>query len=144
MITHAASVTIFVRDQDAALAFYTDKLGFKVREDSPMGEGLRWLTVAPPGAETAIVLAMGYGGYDESRIGQFAGIVWATEDIQATYAELHGRGVPFTEPPSLQPWGMWQALFVDMDGNGFVLVQRARGTGSDAIEAYVDPETSGN
>jgi catechol 2,3-dioxygenase-like lactoylglutathione lyase family enzyme len=123
MISHISSVTVFVRDQDQALDFYVNKLGFQKTADEPMGDGMRWVTVAPPGAATAIVLAHGYGGYDEGRIGQFAGIVFTTGDIQATYQELSGRGVHFTEPPALQPWGMLQAIFDDQDGTHFVLVQ---------------------
>ncbi|MBI2939754.1 MAG: VOC family protein, partial [Chloroflexi bacterium] len=83
--------------------------------------GLRWIEVAPTGAETAIVLAAGYGDGEE-RIGKFAGIVFQAGDIQRTYEEMSARGVPFTEPPTRQPGGMMQALFADQDGNGFVLV----------------------
>ena len=126
MIKHIATTGISVSDQDKALDFYTNKLGFEVRDDQPMGEGLRWLVVVPPGAETGIVLAKGYGSYDESRIGTFVDIVFTTDDIQATYEELRGRGVRFTEAPTRQPWGMMQALFEDQDGNGFVLVQALR------------------
>jgi len=127
MISHISSVTIFVRDQDKALDFYVNKLGFEKTADNPMGEGMRWLTVAPPGAATAIVLAHGYGGYDEARIGQFAGIVFTTDDIQATYEMLNSRGVHFSEPPAAQPWGMMQAIFDDQDGTHFVLVQTPNG-----------------
>ena len=126
MIKHFATTGISVSDQDKALDFYTNKLGFEVRDDQPMGEGLRWLVVVPRGAETGIVLTKGYGSYDEGRVGAFVGIVFTTDDIQATYEELRGRGVYFTEEPTRQPWGMMQALFEDQDGNGFVLVQELR------------------
>jgi catechol 2,3-dioxygenase-like lactoylglutathione lyase family enzyme len=130
MISHISSVTVFVRDQDKALDFYVNKLGFEKTADEPMGEGMRWVTVAPPGAATAIVLAHGFGGYDEARIGQFSGVVFTTDDIQGTYAELSGRGVHFTEPPAAQPWGMMQAIFDDQDGTHFVLVQTPGGAQS--------------
>ena len=123
MIRHLASTGISVSDQDKARDFYTSKLGFEVREDAPMGDGLRFLVVAPPGAETGIILQYGYGSYAAERIGMFTGIVLATDDIQATYTELRDRGVRFSEPPTAQPWGMLQALFEDQDGNGYVLVQ---------------------
>jgi lactoylglutathione lyase len=83
---------------------------------------MRWIEVAPPGAATSIVLAHGYGGWSEEKVGQFTGIGLEADDIEATYRELSGRGVTFTEKPTKQPWG-WQAQFVDKDGNGYVLGQ---------------------
>ncbi len=121
MITHVMDKVVPVRDQEAALAFYTDKLGFTVRLDAAFGEGMRWIEVAPPNAQTAIVLER--AGEGESRLGRFTGIIWAADDIHATYTELQGRGVQFSEVPTMQPWGMWQAQFADQDGNGYVLVQ---------------------
>ena len=133
MITHMTTKVVPVRDQAAALAFYTDKLGFQVRLDAPFGEGSRWIEVAPPGAQTAIVLER--AGEDEPRLGRFTGVIWSTADIHATYAELQGRGVPFSEVPTMQPWGMWQAQFDDQDGNGYVLIQAAQGDGAAAAAA---------
>ncbi len=124
MITHIQITTVHVSDQDAALDFYVNKLGFEKRADAPMGPDLRWLEVGLPGARTGIVLAKGYGGDEDRRIGRFTGLVLAADDIQGTYELLSGRGVRFTEPPTPQPWGMIQAQFVDPDGNGFVLVGR--------------------
>jgi predicted enzyme related to lactoylglutathione lyase len=123
-ITHIQSATVCVSDQDRALDFFVNKLGFEVREDAPFGENqeLRWLEVAPPGAKTVLVLAKGYGGCTSERVGKFSGIVFETDDIQRTYEELTKRGVHFTEPPTMQPWGMYQAIFQDPDGNRFVLV----------------------
>lgn len=119
--THIASTTVSVSDQDAALEFYTTKLGFVVRADQDMGNGMRWLTVELPGTQTGIVLAKGYGSGNP--VGSFTGLVLASDDIQATYEELSAKGVHFTEAPTRQPWGMMQALFEDQDGNGYVLVQ---------------------
>ncbi len=120
-ITHIASTTVSVSDQDAALEFYVSKLGFVKRADQDMGNGLRWLTVELPGTQTGIVLAKGYGSGHP--LGSFTGLVLSTDDIQATYEELSAKGVSFTEAPTRQPWGMMQALFEDQDGNGYVLVQ---------------------
>ncbi len=143
-ISHVQSTTVCVSDQDAALDFYVNKLGFEVREDAPFaydeGTNLRWLEVAPPGAQSGIVLARGYGGWTPERVGHFTGIVFEARDIHRTYAELLGRGVQFTEEPTLQRWGMLEAQFVDQDGNRFVLVseptfiQRPRQTGALHIE----------
>ncbi|MEO7910658.1 MAG: VOC family protein [Roseiflexaceae bacterium] len=123
MITSLASVTIYVSDQDQALDFYVNKLGFEKRADNPMGPDMRWVTVAPPGGATEIVLAKGFGGWAAEKIGEFSRIVLRTTDAQATYATLRDRGVAFSEPPTAQPWGMIQALFEDQDGNGYVLVE---------------------
>src|SRR5438045_4718690 len=121
-IKRVQSVSVPVSDQDKALDFYTNKLGVEKRNDEPRGDGLRWLEVAPAGADTVIILAKGYGSWSEERVGTFAGIVFWTDDMRSTYEELSSRGVKFTETPSMQPWGMMQALFEDQDGNGFVLV----------------------
>lgn len=121
-ISNVQSVTIYVRDQDAAVDFYMNKLGFEVRNDQPFGEGTRWIEVAPPGGQTVIILAKGYGEWDESKIGKFTRMVLSTDDCSATYEELTARGVKFTEKATPQPWGMVQALFEDQDGNGYVLV----------------------
>jgi predicted enzyme related to lactoylglutathione lyase len=86
-----------------------------------MGPGARRIEVAPPGAATAPVPYTPPGL--ESRIGTFSGLVFDCDDIKATDEEPRGRGVPFTQEPAPQPWGMLMALFKDADGNGFVLVQ---------------------
>lgn len=120
MIPQACTVGIYVSDQDRALEFYTDKLGLEKRADEPMGGGPRWIEVAPTGAETRLVLFTPPGF--EDRIGSFSNVVLACDDIHATYDELSGRGVEFTEEPSQQPWGMW-AQFKDADGNEFGLIE---------------------
>ena len=71
---------------------------------------------------TVLVLARGYGGCTPGRIGQFAGIVFETDDIRATFEEWKARGVRFTEEPFMQSYGQMQAQFTDPDGNVFVLV----------------------
>jgi lactoylglutathione lyase len=122
MITNLESVTIYVSDQDQALDFYVNKLGFEKRADRPIGPGMRWITVAPPGGKTEIVLAKGFGGWSAEKVGEFSRIVLSMTNAQATYETLRDRGVTFSEPPTTQPWGMIQALFEDQDGNGYVLV----------------------
>jgi predicted enzyme related to lactoylglutathione lyase len=127
MITKARSVGIYVSDQDRALEFYRDKLGFEVLRDAPMGElgppgqeDKRWIEVAPKGSETEFVLYTPPGM--ESRIGGFSNILWDTDDIVATCDELKAKGVEITEEPSQQGWGWW-AQFKDPDGNEFGLGQ---------------------
>ena len=123
MITQIAVTGVFVNNEDEAIDFYVNKLGFEKRADMPMGDGLRWIEVAPPGAATRLVLTRGFGGWSPERVGQFAGIAFEPDDFKATYQDLSARGVTFTEPPTAMPWGT-QAQFVDQDGNGFMLVGR--------------------
>jgi len=118
-VTHISVVTVQVKDQDEALRFYTERLGFEKRLDVLMGEGMRWLTVAPAGAATEVVLARGFGD-GGAPLGKNTGLVLETDDIDAAYRELSGRGVHFTKQPSKEDFGGW-AEFVDVDGNGFGL-----------------------
>jgi catechol 2,3-dioxygenase-like lactoylglutathione lyase family enzyme len=124
VITRVGSVPVPVRDQDAALDFYTNILGFEKRMDVRFGEGYRWLTVAPPGGETQIVLEAGFGSDSGAPARAMVAMVLETDDIQGVYQNLAAKGVRFTEVPTLQPWDMWQAQFRDLDDNHYVLVQR--------------------
>jgi predicted enzyme related to lactoylglutathione lyase len=118
MIRQIKFASIPVRDQDAALQFYTEKLGFAIQTDQPMGEGARWIELRIPGAETRVVLFTPPG--QEDRIGTASNIVFMSDDVRATYEELRERGVEFDSEPEDQPWGMF-ASFRDPDGNQFVL-----------------------
>jgi catechol 2,3-dioxygenase-like lactoylglutathione lyase family enzyme len=111
-------VTISVKDQEAAKAFYVGKLGMEVRIDLPMDEQSRWLEVAPPGSQTSLVLY-----YDPENAGRRANVVLRTTDIHALHAELVEKGVTFTEDPNQQDWGGIQAQFIDQDDTTFVLTQ---------------------
>ena len=119
-VTNIQSISIGVSDQDRALDFDVGALGFEKRQDQQFGE-MRWLTVAPAGSVTEIVLTHGYAMDD--RVGTFSAMVLGTDDIQATFEDWKAKGVQFTEEPTRQPWGMMQAQFVDPDGNSYVLVQ---------------------
>lgn len=123
MIKHIKSTGVRVTNHDRAYDFYVNKLGLEVRRDEVMDGGYFWLEVAPSDAVTT--LAVGPPTSEDSSVplGGFAHIVFDTEDIQATYEELSGRGVRFTEEPTKKPWGGVQAQFVDPDGNIFVLVE---------------------
>jgi catechol 2,3-dioxygenase-like lactoylglutathione lyase family enzyme len=110
-------VTVWVRDRNDALDFYTGKLGLEVGMDETFGEGQRFLTVATPGGGTQIALTEG----DGSRVGGMTGIVFGSTNPAATHAELTARGVEFTEPPTEQEWGALMGMFADPDGNVFVL-----------------------
>ena len=124
MTVRLSIVPIQVSDQQAALSWYTEKLGMEKRMDDPMGPELRWITVAMPEDEVQFVLA-NFGAFDPdgAQPGSTSGYVLWTDDIDGTYRDWSGRGVEFLEPPTQQMWGT-QALFADPDGNGWVLVQR--------------------
>jgi predicted enzyme related to lactoylglutathione lyase len=118
MITNVKLVGVCVSDQQKALDFYTQKLGFSVVADIPMGPEQRWIEVTPPGAETHLALFTPEGL--EDRIGSFANIVFRCKDIYETCKTLRERGVIFTKEPEDQPGGI-MAQLVDEDGNEFVL-----------------------
>ena len=128
-ITKLRHVTIFVRDYDEALSWYTNKLGFAKVEDRAFGGGRRWLVVAPAGQnDFGIVLARedtsdqaGQTGKRIERIGTTKYWVFETDDCQKTFEALKGRGVKFSKPPQKLPWGT-QAEFLDLYGNEFVLL----------------------
>jgi catechol 2,3-dioxygenase-like lactoylglutathione lyase family enzyme len=121
MITHLKFAGIPTRNQDAALAFYTEKLGFKVVTDQPMADNQRWIELRVGTSDTRIVLFTPHG--HEDRIGTFFNGSFATDNVEKTYEELSARGVEFTTPPTKQPWGTY-TTFRDPDGNEFVLGSR--------------------
>lgn len=123
MIKQIRLAGVWVSDQDQAYDFYVNSLGFEVQADVTMDNGYRWLEVRPVGAETALTLAKPYPGQKEAVVGTFANVVFATDDIEATYKTLSANGVEFIEKPTKQEWGGVQAQFTDPDGNVFVLVQ---------------------
>jgi len=124
MSVRLSIVPIQVSDQQAALQWYTEKLGMEKIMDDPMGPELSWITVKLPEDEVQFVLA-NFGAFDPdgAEPGSTSGYVLWTDDIQSTYEQWSGNGVEFSEPPTEQVWGA-QALFRDPDGNGWVLVQR--------------------
>jgi predicted enzyme related to lactoylglutathione lyase len=115
MITHVKFISIPSRNQDLALAFYTDKLGFKLVTDQPHDEKQRWIELRVGGSDTKVVLFT----MDDSKIGSFVA-TFACDNIEKTYQELKSRGVNFTTPPTVQPWGSF-AVFEDIDGNQVML-----------------------
>jgi uncharacterized glyoxalase superfamily protein PhnB len=117
-------VSIPVRDQQAALAFYTDKLGFRVLTDQPMGDDAgaqRWIELEVGRSHTGVVLFTQEG--HESLIGTTMNMSLECDDVEATYRELSERGVEFVQPAQRTGWGQ-MAIFKDLDGNRFVLSSR--------------------
>ena len=121
MIKSIKFASVPVTDQDRALSFYTEKLGFRILTDQPFDDKQRWIELSIPGAETCLVLFTPDGRRD--RIGTFSAISFHCDDLQKTYDEFVARGVAFTAPPTKQPWGSF-AIFKDPDGNQFVMSAR--------------------
>jgi predicted enzyme related to lactoylglutathione lyase len=131
-----ANAQLWVHDQDEALAFYTEKVGMEVRADVTLAEmgDFRWLTVGPVGQEDVSIVLMAIPGppvTDDETAGQirelmakgFAGTVFLTTDnCQASYEELKGRGVEFTEAPEERPYGI-DSGFRDPSGNSIRLAE---------------------
>ena len=119
MITHVKFVSIPTRNQDLALAFYTEKLGFKLVTDQPHDDNQRWIELRIGGSDTRFVLFT----MDGNRIGESFNGALACDNVEKTYEELKERGVNFLNPPTRQEWGMF-AVFEDLDGNKFLLSSR--------------------
>jgi predicted enzyme related to lactoylglutathione lyase len=118
MIRKIKFISIPVRDQDRALDFYINRLGFILVTDQTMGPGQRWIEIKPPKGETGLALFTPPG--QEDRIGSFAGASFDCDDVEKTYAELTAKGVEFVKPPQKQPWGT-MAIMKDSEGNQIVL-----------------------
>jgi catechol 2,3-dioxygenase-like lactoylglutathione lyase family enzyme len=139
VIQRQSHSTIYVTDQEEALEFYCDKLGFEVRTDMPMtDEGdVRWLTLSPKGQpDLEIILAPLTPGpmFDAEKAEQIKGLVqsgalgigvFETDDINGDYERLSRQGVEFVSPPEERFYGI-EAIVKDNSGNWFSLTQRKR------------------
>jgi predicted enzyme related to lactoylglutathione lyase len=121
MIKRIKFLGVPVRDQQRALAFYTEKLGFRVFTDQPFSDKQRWIELSIPGAETGIVLFTPEG--HEDRIGTFVNTSWDVDNIDKTCEELSAKGVEFAGPPRKAQWGSF-AIMKDSEGNSIVLGSR--------------------
>lgn len=118
MIKGIKFASVPVTDQDRALAFYTEKLGFRVITDSPFDDRQRWIELGIPRADTRLVLFTPPG--HEDLVGKLMNITFSADDVEATARELEDRGVEFVQGPRKADWGT-AAIFKDPDGNQFVL-----------------------
>jgi lactoylglutathione lyase len=127
MINAVGNVSIFVRDQDKAKAFYTDKLGFEVRTDMPMGEESRWLAVAPRGARTEVILYKLDENWEHyhATIGKPQSTTFSVTDIEALHEDLKAKGVHIAQKPTVEPWGTYMVI-LDQDDNGLMLVEETK------------------
>lgn len=117
MIRGVKFASIPVTDQDRAIHFYTEKLGFRVLTDQPFNEQQRWVELGIPGADTRVVLFRFDNGLQPG--GQMNVTFW-TDDVEGTVRELEAKGVEITSQPKKMNWGTF-AMFKDADGNLFVL-----------------------
>ena len=136
MITKMTHFNIYVLNQDSAFEFYTKKLGFKVKLDVPMGNGIRWLTVCTPEQpDLEISLTPVIEGKMFTKTASLAMIelikqgtfgcgIFTCKDLYATYEELKAKGVEFIKAPTKEFYGT-EALFKDDSGNWFSLAQLA-------------------
>jgi catechol 2,3-dioxygenase-like lactoylglutathione lyase family enzyme len=120
-ITEVGRVIVPVADQDAALAFYTGRLGFSLAADIPFGEGDRWVEVSPPDGATAIALVRPQGEYQPGRM---TGIALVSSDPRADHAELKANGVD-VDDELMGGDGTVPLLFTfrDQDGNHLLIVE---------------------
>lgn len=126
-MAHLGLVALVVRDYDEAIAFYVDALGFDLIEDTPRGDGTRWVVVAPPGAvETRLLLARAAGDGQAARVGDQTGgrVGWflATDAFERDHARMRAAGVVFEEEPRHEPYGT-VAVFRDLYGNRWDLIE---------------------
>jgi catechol 2,3-dioxygenase-like lactoylglutathione lyase family enzyme len=124
-VSQLGRVIVPVSDQDAAIAFYTEKLGFTLTADVPYGEGDRWVEVAPPNGGAAIALTRGMG---EFQPGRETGIALTSSDPKADHEELKSNGVS-VDDELMGGDGVVPLLFMfrDRDGNGLMIVEEGEG-----------------
>jgi catechol 2,3-dioxygenase-like lactoylglutathione lyase family enzyme len=122
-----ARVALLVREYDEAIAWYVDRLGFRLVEDTDLGHGKRWVVVAPArGAQ--LLLARAASPEQATRVGNQTGgrvfLFLETDDFARDHAAMTALGITFAEPPREEPYGT-VAVFVDLYGNRWDLVQRS-------------------
>lgn len=124
-ITGLHTVAVSVADQDRALDFYVGELGFEKRLDSELGDGARWLEVAPPGASTTIALVAANGGVPEVTLSE-TGIRLSTGDAESDHADLQAAGVEVDADIIYMGEGVPPMFLLrDPDGNRFVVVEKS-------------------
>ncbi len=129
MIKDVPLTGVFVNDQEAALEFYTNKLGLEKVQDEPYNGGTRWITVSPAGSRTRIVLKKAERDHEKAMVGKSDGapvLTLGTDDVREAYERLRERGVRFLGEPYRYPWGIG-ALLLDQDGSPILLQQEMTG-----------------
>jgi len=134
MINSLSVATIWVKDQNEALRYYKEKLGFEIRADVKNGD-YRWLTIGlkdQPGIEFQLAAAQPSHALTQEDADHLTKLLeagnlgigpWKTNDCQKTYETLTAKGVEFIQPPTDRPYGIIEAVFKDNSGNVMVLSQ---------------------
>jgi catechol 2,3-dioxygenase-like lactoylglutathione lyase family enzyme len=122
-----AHIALVVDDYDEAIKFYTEKLNFRLLEDTPQSETKRWVLVAPQGSEEcSLLLAKGVGEEQRSRIGNQTGgrvfLFLRTDDFWRDYQNMQAQGIKFVREPKTESYGT-VAVFADLYGNLWDLVE---------------------
>lgn len=121
-----AHVTLVVNDYDEAITFYTEKLSFALKEDTPLSETKRWVLVCPPGSATSLLLAKAVNDEQLSRAGNQTGgrvfLFLSTDDCRRDYKHMISQGVKFVREPVEETYGT-VAVFEDLYGNLWDLIQ---------------------
>jgi catechol 2,3-dioxygenase-like lactoylglutathione lyase family enzyme len=121
-----ALVTLVVNDYDEAIDYYVRVLGFTLREDTPMGEGKRWVVVTPGDGGSGLLLAKAANDRQKQAVGlQTGGRVFLflhTDNFERDYAAYKQRGVSFVEQPRQESYGR-VVVFTDLYGNRWDLVE---------------------
>ena len=130
MSTRISQLSLVVRDYDEAIRFFTESLGFMLLEDSPLGNGKRWVRVAPPGESgAALLLARAATPEQERAMGNQSGgrvfLFLETLDFHRDYERMRSKGVRFTEEPRDEGYGT-VVVFLDLYGNKWDLIGRKR------------------
>jgi catechol 2,3-dioxygenase-like lactoylglutathione lyase family enzyme len=119
-------ITLVVDDYDRALAYYVDRLGFALVEDTVLDSDKRWVVVAPSSQGARMLLARARGEQQVTEIGNSVGgrvaFFLYTEDFDATYARFAAAGVEFVEEPRIERWGR-VVVFRDLYANGWDLIE---------------------
>jgi len=125
MIKDVPLIGVFVDDQEAAIEFYTGKLGLTKVQDDAYGPDARWITVSPAKSKIRIVLKKAEKEYEKAMVGNSDGapvLTLGTDDVRAAHERLRERGVRFLGEPYHYPWGIG-ALLLDQDGSPILLQQ---------------------
>ncbi|USG67607.1 VOC family protein [Brevibacillus ruminantium] len=132
MLRRLAHITLYVKDCEEALQFYTEKLGFEKRMDAKMDTGARWLTIGLPGEDVEIVLHDPSHWHEQetaekmlAQVGKNPMWVWETDQFEQTYHTFREKGVRFVSEPADRMYGR-EAIFTDLYGNPFLLLERIR------------------
>lgn len=126
MMQNLSAITYLVRDYDEAVAWFAEALGFEIEEDTPLGDGKRWVRVSTGRAGCSLLLAKATTEEQLAAVGRAAGgrvaFFLTTDNFEESHRRMLASGVRFREEPRREPYGT-VAVFEDLYGNGWDLIQ---------------------